>query len=155
MEAEKARNTDIDSLVELRIRYLQEDFGGLSDNDMDAIKNNLPGYFLSHLGKDLFCYVIRSGEKIVSCAFLLIIEKPMSPAFINGKTGTILNVYTLPDFRHKGYAGMIMKQIIADAKEMELCTIDLKSTDAGYSLYRSVGFRDDVSHYHFMKWNNG
>ena len=31
----------------------------------------------------------------------------MSPAFINGKTGILLNVYTVPAFRHNGYAGMI------------------------------------------------
>ena len=33
----------------------------------------------------------------------------MSPAFINGKTGTVLNVYTCPDYRHKGYARLIME----------------------------------------------
>ena len=151
MEVEKAQNTDINSLVDLRIRYLQDDFGSLSSSDIKAIKNKLPDYFLSHMGKDLFCYIIRNGKQIVSCAFLLIIEKPMSPSFINGKTGTLLNVYTIPDFRNKGYARMIMQKIVADAKEMELCTIELKSTDAGYSLYRSVGFHDDISHYHFMK----
>ncbi len=154
MNVEKARKTDIDSLVELRIRYLQEDFGGLSSGDIDAVRNNLPDYFESHLGKDLFIYMIRSGEEVVSCAFLLVVIKPMSPAFINGKTGTLLNVYTYPEFRHRGFAGEILKTIIADAKEMELCTIDIKSTDTGYSLYRSVGFHDDVSHYHFMKWEN-
>ena len=33
---------------------------------------------------------------------------------------------------------------------MGLVTIDLKSTEEGYSLYRSVGFRDDHSKYHMM-----
>ncbi len=35
---------------------------------------------------------------------LLIVEKPMSPSFITGKTGTVLNVYTKPEYRNKGYA---------------------------------------------------
>ena len=98
--------------------------------------------------------MIRDGEDIVSCAFLLIVEKPMSPAFINGKTGTVLNVYTRPAYRHKGYAGMIMKELISDARKMDLCTIELKATDEGYSLYRAAGFEDDVSKYHPMKWKN-
>jgi len=114
----------------------------------------LPEYFRTHLGKDLFCYIVRDGKDIVSCAFLLVVEKPMSPAFINGKTGTVFNVYTLPAHRHKGYAGLIMKELISDARKMALCTVELKATDAGYSLYRSVGFIDDVSKYHLMKWKN-
>ena len=84
----------------------------------------------------------------------LVIEKPMSPAFINGKTGTILNVFTRESYRRKGYARKIMDVLLGEAKDMGLVTIDLKSTEEGYSLYRSVGFRDDHSKYHMMKWNN-
>ena len=154
MDVQKARLSDIDSLIDLRIRYLTEDHGRLEVQDAEAIAEKLPEYFRAHLGKDLFCYIVRDGQDIVSCAFLLIVEKPMSPAFINGKTGTVLNVYTRPAHRHKGYAGLIMKELLSDARKMALCTIELKATDAGYSLYRSAGFVDDVSKYHLMTWKN-
>jgi predicted acetyltransferase len=78
----------------------------------------------------------------------------MSPAFINGRTGTVLNVYTYPQYRKQGYAKMIMKALLDDAKEMKLSVIELKATEAGYPLYRSVGFTDDVSGYHLMKWKD-
>ena len=154
MDVQKARISDIDALVDLRIRYLTEDHGRLEKQDAETIAEKLPEYFRTHLGKDLFCYIVRDGKEIVSCAFLLVVEKPMSPAFINGKTGTVLNVYTQPAHRHKGYAGFIMKELISDARKMALCTIELKATDAGYSLYRSAGFVDDVSKYHLMKWKD-
>ena len=154
MDVQKARISDIDALVDLRIRYLTEDHGRLEEQEADAIAEKLPEYFRTHLNKDLFCYIVRDGKEIVSCAFLLIVEKPMSPAFINGKTGTVLNVYTRPDHRHKGYAGLIMKELISDARKMDLCTMELKATDAGYTLYRSAGFTDDASKYHLMKWEN-
>ena len=154
MDVQKAQISDIDALVDLRIRYLTEDHGRLEKQDADTIAEKLPEYYRTHLGKDLFCYIVRDGKEIVSCAFLLVVEKPMSPAFINGKTGTILNVYTQPLYRHKGYAGLIMKELISDARKMALCTIELKATDAGYSLYRSAGFVDDVSKYHLMKWKD-
>ena len=154
MDVQKAQISDIDALVDLRIRYLTEDHGRLEKQDAETIAEKLPEYFRTHLGKDLFCYIVRDGKEIVSCAFLLVIEKPMSPAFINGKTGTVLNVYTQPAHRHKGYAGFIMKELISDARKMALCTIELKATDAGYSLYRSAGFVDDVSKYHLMKWKD-
>lgn len=154
MDVQKAQISDIDALVDLRIQYITEDHGQLEIQDAATIAEKLPEYFKTHLGKDLFCYILRDGKYIVSCAFLLIIEKPMSPAFINGKTGTVLNVYTRPAYRHKGYAGLIIKELISDARKMALCTIELKATDAGYSLYRSAGFTDDVSKYHLMKWQN-
>ena len=151
MAVQKAQVSDIDALVDLRIRYLTEDHGRLEKQEAETIAEKLPEYFRIHLDKDMFCYIIRDGEEIVSCAFLLVADKPMSPAFPNGKTGTVLNVYTQPAHRHKGYAGLIMKELISDARKMALCTIELKATDAGYSLYRSAGFVDDVSKYHLMK----
>jgi GNAT superfamily N-acetyltransferase len=154
LDIQKAGISDLDALVELRIQYLTEDYGRLEKQEAETIAEKLPEYFRTHLGKDLFCYIVRDGKDIVSCAFLLVVEKPMSPAFINGKTGTVFNVYTLPAHRHKGYAGLIMKELISDARKMALCTVELKATDAGYSLYRSVGFIDDVSKYHLMKWKN-
>ena len=152
MRIEKADFADVDALTALRLEYLIEDNGSLEHNDAETIRNNLPGYIREHLKKDLFAYVIREDDTIVSCAFLLIVMKPMSPAFINGKTATVLNVYTLPAYRRRGYARMLMNAMIADAKEWNIDVIELKATEDGYGLYRSVGFEDDRSKYHLMKW---
>ena len=154
MTVEKARTKDIQALVKMRLCYLIEDNGNLDAQDLEAIKRELPGYFQAHLGKDLFVYVVRDGQTIVSCAFLLTVEKPMSPAFINGRTGMVLNVYTCPSYRRKGCAKLIMEALLSEAKKMEISVIELKATEDGYPLYRSVGFVDDGSRYHRMKWKN-
>ena len=152
MNVEKAGPEDVEALVHLRVSYLTEDNGSLDARDLAAVKNGLPAYFRAHLNRDLFVYVIRDGQAIVSCAFLLIVEKPMSPAFINGRTGIVLNVYTCPRYRRRGYAKVIMEALLSEAKETEISSIELKATEAGYPLYRSVGFTDDASGYHLMKW---
>ena len=154
MQVIKAGITDIDALVRLRLDYLTEDNGSLDEKDALFIQNALPGYFREHLNKDLFVYVIREDGVIVSCAFLLITEKPMSPAFINGRTGTVLNVFTAPSSRRKGYARSVIDALLTDAKAMNLSVIELKSTDDGHALYLAAGFRDDHSKYHLMKWKN-
>ena len=154
MTVEKARTKDIEALVKMRLSYLIEDNGSLDAQDLEAIKRELPGYFQVHLDKDLFVYVIRDGQTIVSCAFLLTVEKPMSPAFINGRTGMVLNVYTCPSYRRKGCAKLIMEALLSEAKKMEISVIELKATEDGYPLYRSVGFVDDGYRYHRMKWKN-
>ncbi|MCM1315422.1 MAG: GNAT family N-acetyltransferase [Prevotella sp.] len=150
MKIEKADLKDINELVQIRIDYLTEDYDGLTDSQAEKIRNQLPEYYNNHLNKDLFVYVVKS-EKIISCCFLLVSEKPANPSFINGRTGTVMNVYTRPDFRRKGIAKKIMEFLISDAKEMKLDFIELKSTDNGYNLYKSVGFKDVFSKYHNMK----
>ena len=154
MLVERAGIGDVDALVELRLDYLREDHGALDERDARAIREALPGYFRAHLGRDLFAYVIREGRSIVSCAFLLIVEKPMSPAFPNGKTGTVLNVYTRPSHRRRGFAGRIMAALTDAARAMDLSVIELKATEDGYPLYRKAGFHDDRSKYRPMRWEN-
>ncbi|MFR0781436.1 MAG: GNAT family N-acetyltransferase [Coprococcus sp.] len=152
MTFEKATAQDTGMLTELRIAYLQEDLGEIGDADLKLIESLLPGYYEKHLNKDLMVYVARNEKDIVSCAFLLlIVEKPMSPSFITGKTGTVLNVYTKPEYRKKGYAKKIMNMMLEDAKAENVSIIELKATEDGYSLYRSVGFEDVVAKYHNMR----
>ena len=154
MQVESAALQDINELTELRLLYLTEDLGGIGEEDKSAIQETLPAYFQTHLNQDLFVYVLRESNRIAACAFLLVIEKPMSPRFLNGKTGMVLNVYTRPEFRRRGYGRTIMEKILAEAVEMQLCSIELKATEDGYPLYKTVGFTDDVPEYHLMKWKN-
>ncbi len=154
MRIDLAGKEDIKALVSQRLAYLSEERGGLSEREAESIRRQLPAYFENHLNRDLFAYVIRKNEEIAACAFLLVVEKPMSPSFPNGRTGTVLNVYTSPAYRKRGYAGTILNRLLDDAKKKQLSVIELKSTEDGYALYRSNGFTDDVSGYHFMKWLN-
>ena len=149
MKFEKATIKDINMLTDLRLVYLQEDLGVITDKQL--IQESLPGYYEKHLNKDLMVYIARDDEDIVACAFLLIVEKPMSPSFITGKTGTVLNVYTKPEYRNKGYAKKLMTMMLEDATAQDVSIIELKATEDGYSLYKSVGFEDVVAKYHNMK----
>lgn len=148
---DKATIEDIGVLTDLRIAYLNEDLGVISNENLELMQASLPSYYEKHLNKDLMAYVARDEMDIVSCAFLLIVEKPMSPSFITGKTGTVLNVYTKPDYRKKGYAKKLITTMLEDAKAEGLSIIELKATEDGYSLYKSVGFEDVVAKYHNMK----
>ena len=51
-----------------------------------------------------------------------------------------------------GIAGKLMKLLLSESEKMGLDFVELKATDAGYSLYRSLGFEDAVSKYHNMKY---
>lgn len=149
---EKANINDISVLVELRIEYLLEDYGKLSEDRLTLISNNLYVYFHEHLNKDLLVFVCRDMDKIVSCCFLCVSEKPSNPTFISGKTGTILNVYTKPEYRKNGIARKLLNMLLAESEKIGLDFVELKATDSGYSLYKSIGFEDVLSKYHNMKY---
>jgi predicted GNAT family N-acyltransferase len=152
MKFEKATTKDIEQLTELRVAYIQEDLGNVDEADLETMRRVLPEYYSKHLNNDLHVYTARNDDRgIVACAFLLIVEKPASPAFITGKTGTVLNVYTKPECRHKGYAKNLMERMLEDAAKEHLSVVELKATDEGYPLYKAVGFEEVVSKYHVMR----
>lgn len=151
MTFERASIDDLDQLVGLRAAYLTEDHGAVPKEQLEMIMQKLPDYFRKHLNRDCFVYAAKNGGEIVSCCFLLIFEKPSSPVFINGIVGNVLNVYTKPEYRRKGLAGTLLKMLLDDSVKMGLDFAELKATDPGYSLYKSVGFEDAVSKYHNMK----
>lgn len=148
---EKADTEDIAQLTELRLAYLTEDLGKLKEKERQIIRSSLPDYFMRNLNHTIFGYAAKSGQEIAACALLLVIEKPVSPSFITGKTGTVLNVYTKPEYRRKGLARRLMNMLMADASAMHLSVVELKATEAGYPLYQSLGFQDAASEYHRMK----
>jgi len=148
----KAQIEHTNQLVQLRLDYLAEDHGSLSPQESEQIASKLPEYFKKHLNNDLFVYICCSGDEIVSCVFLLVTEKPANPDFLNGKTGSLLNVYTKPEHRHNGYAKRLLEMMLDDARAMCLDFVELKATDDGYGLYKKVGFKDAVSKYHNMKF---
>ena len=153
MVFEKAKIEDICDLVNLRIEYLLEDYGEIPQAKLSLIANNLPSYYTNHLNKDLIVFVCRNENQILGCCFLCISEKPSNPSFINGRTGTVMNVYTRPQFRRRGIARELMKLLLAESKRNNLDFVELKATDSGYSLYKALGFEDVVSKYHNMKYN--
>lgn len=147
----RAGQNDIAELVRMRIYYIVQDYGHLADTDRAKMEKSLPEYFARNLEKNIFAFVAKDGGKIVATAFLLVVEKPASPAFINGKTGTVLNVCTMEEYRAKGIATRLMQMLVDFARQNELNRIDLSATKMGYSVYKKLGFEDLQSEYQEMR----
>lgn len=148
---EQADTNDIHALVNLRIAYVEEDRKDLTEDIKDQLLRVLPAYFEKHLNSDLFVYVARE-DAVLSCAFLVVTEKPANPSFITGRTGTVYNVYTVPAYRRRGLAKHIMQMLLADAEKMELDYVDLNATENGYYLYEALGFKETKPKHVPMKY---
>ena len=147
----KAASSDIPDIISMRLGYMHETHTELTDEVFDEIAPRSEGYFQEHLNRDCRVYLAVDGEKVAGCIFFLLINKPASPLFITGKTGTLMNVFTLPEYRRQGIAKHLVEMAIEDGKEWELSYIELRSTNDGYPLYRSLEFAEDKSIYMNMK----
>lgn len=152
IEFGEATKEDIEQLVELRIAYMLDDFGKISEEERACLEKQLPEYFSKKLGTELIAFVARSGEKIVSVAFLHIIEMPANVMVLNGLCGEVLNVYTEPLYRGQGLCTQLMKNLIAYGEKLSLGRIDLSATEVGVPIYKKVGFEKKESHYTDMRY---
>lgn len=141
MVIRKAAFADIDTLIRLRIGYLAEDIG-LSREEETTIKSQLVTYFTKHIGDDFIAVLAETDGKAVSTAFLVINELPANPHFLSGKTATILNVYTVPEYRRLGIATRVLRHIIDIARQQNVSLIDLNASAAGKPLYNMLGFKE-------------
>lgn len=142
---------DIQELVRLRILYMIDDFGSITDEEREGMEKQLPGYFERELGKKLIAFVARAEGRLVAAAYLLIIEKPANPFFLNGLDSEVLSVYTEEGYRGRGICTKLMKNMIDYATEHKIGRIDLLATDEGYPVYKKLGFTDKVQNYKDMR----
>lgn len=141
MKIYKATLKDIDSLIQLRIDFLKEDLGQLSAIDETTIRQQIRPYYNKYLPLgDFIALIAKEDEEIISTAFMVIEERPANPMFISGLIGVVINVYTYPKYRRKGYAINILKALIGEAEQAGISAIDLHASSDGLHLYKRLGF---------------
>jgi GNAT superfamily N-acetyltransferase len=70
-----------------------------------------------------------------------ILPRPVDTSTIGeGRQGTIINVFTEPQWRRHGIAGLLIKWIVAWSKSERLDRLILHASDEGRSLYEKFGF---------------
>ena len=148
----KATKDDIPELIRLRIAYMMDDFGGVSDHERECMERQLPDYFNRKLGDELIAFVAKDGERMVSVAYLHIIEMPANSILLNGWYGEVLSVYTEPEYRGQGLCTKLIQNLIEYGRERGLGRVDLSATKEGYPIYAKLGFQDKEHRYTDMRY---
>ena len=58
-----ATKDDIDELIRLRIAYMMDDFGSVTDEERAGMEKQLPDYFERKLGTELVAFVARDEDR--------------------------------------------------------------------------------------------
>jgi GNAT superfamily N-acetyltransferase len=142
MEFRRATAADIDILIRNRIEFIQDSNGVVLDFEQEkALRSQLAAYFPAHIGRDFWASIAVEDGKAVSAVFLCVLEKPANIAFPDGREGTILNVYTHPEYRRQGIAMRLFEDIIEEADRQKLLSCELIATGMGRPLYEKFGFK--------------
>ncbi|MDD6039561.1 MAG: GNAT family N-acetyltransferase [bacterium] len=148
----EATEEDIAELIRLRIAYMIDDFGSVSDYEKECMEKQLSDYFKRKLGDELVAFAAKDGDRMVSVAYLHIIEMPANSSLLNGIYGVVLSVYTEPEYRGKGLCTQLMNNLLEYGKKRGLGRVDLSATKEGHPIYEKVGFVDKDHHYTEMRY---
>jgi GNAT superfamily N-acetyltransferase len=70
-----------------------------------------------------------------------ILPRPVNASTVGeGRQGTVVNVFTEPQWRRRGIAGLLIKEIITWSKNEHLDRLLLHASDKGRSVYERLGF---------------
>lgn len=148
---EQAGKNNIDELIRLRLAYMNDDFGSVSEHEKNCMETQLKDYFARKLGTELIAFVARDNEKLVAVAYLLVVEMPANSGLLSGLYGVVMNVFTEPEYRGQGICTKLLQNLIEYGKSRGLGRIELSATENGYPIYKKLGFTEKNTKYKDMR----
>ena len=140
MHISEATLEDIDSLIQIRIDFLSGHGDSMSTDMENTLRTQLTAYIPKHLNRDLFIFMVKEDNRIISTVFLSLSEKIPNSVYPNGRTGVVHNVYTDPVYRKNGLATALLQEMLKKARQLDISSVDLIATEDGRPLYEKAGF---------------
>jgi GNAT superfamily N-acetyltransferase len=140
----RARIDDVPTLVDYRVRFLNELYKHPEDAETSAIRKSLQDYFMKAIPpKEFIAWVAEYEGKIVATSGMAVWQKPaMYGGVESGKLGYLLNFYTIPEARRKGICTRLLNELIKEAKSLGLRYLHLHASKDGIDIYRKAGFAE-------------
>jgi GNAT superfamily N-acetyltransferase len=85
-------------------------------------------------------WLALAREQVVGGGGVLLCSWPASPKDLLLRRAVILNVYTEPEFRHRGVARQVMRRILEWLRGQGFASASLHASKEGQHLYKQLGF---------------
>jgi len=134
---------DIETIIEYRILFLKE-LQRIPTQELEfRLRESLREYCTKSLENDSFISWLAEYEgKAIGFSGMVIREQPGNFEIPNGKTGYILNMFTLKGYRNNGIGSLLFQKLIEEAEQRNLDRIELHATKDGEPIYRKFGFSE-------------
>jgi GNAT superfamily N-acetyltransferase len=143
----RATVQDVDIIAWHRARMFQ-DMGDVSDDAFEILRTKARLRLKEWLESgDYIAWLTTPADKpetVVGGAGVQlqpILPRPLDTVTIGeGRQGTIVNVFTEPQWRRRGIASRLVKEIITWSKREQIDRLLLHASDDGRSVYERLGF---------------
>jgi GNAT superfamily N-acetyltransferase len=137
----QANLDDLEALVQLRLSLLREAGNLQSDTPTAALVEAIRQYLTKTLPTGQFvAWVAQVNSEIIGTSGMVMFEKPPVYGNLLGLDAYIMNIYTVPNWRGKGVATALLREIISYVKMTDARRIWLDATEDGKRLYEKFGF---------------
>ena len=131
---------EADDFWELRRGLYEAVQPDLTEEDYKLLEAATREYYLAHINEDFYSWGIYQGDEIVAAGALTVFERLPKPEDLRGREGYVVNIYTKPDRRKRGFAGQIVDHIIEISRDNGFKRLWLYATDQGRPVYIPRGF---------------
>jgi GNAT superfamily N-acetyltransferase len=140
----RATSADIDTLVDMRVRFLNEMYDHPDDEETDELRSSLRDYFAASIGDERFVAWLaeRDGETVGSSGMVVWQLPGRYGGLVSGEIGYILNLYTIPEARKGGICTRLLDELIEEGRRRGLAYFHLHATRDGENIYRRAGFAE-------------
>ncbi|SBT48431.1 GNAT family N-acetyltransferase [Micromonospora narathiwatensis] len=143
VDARRASHEDAAELVRLRGLMLAAVRGTEPGPGrwQDVARENLREW-LAEPEPWLAAFVVDASDGgLAACAVGTIERRLGSPHNPSGLVGYVFNVSTDPDHRRRGHSRSCLTALLDWFRDRDVRTVDLRASEAGLPLYRSLGFQ--------------
>jgi GNAT superfamily N-acetyltransferase len=138
-----AREEDLEELVRLRIDFVLDTHPEATPSQREEAEAATRAYITEGMCRGNYVgYIGRLDGRLACAAALLIYKLPPMTNRIDRTQGHVLNVFTYPEFRRRGYANEMMGFLAEDARRRGIFRLYLNATRMGEPLYRAIGFHE-------------
>lgn len=134
--------SDVQTLVDYRVRFLNELYSHVEDDETKVVRESLFRYFTKAIPSgDFIAWIAEIDGKTVATSRMVVWQKPAIYGGVeSGRLGYLLNFYTIPEARRKGIATRLLNKLIREARLLGLRYLHLHASKHGESIYKKAGF---------------
>jgi ribosomal protein S18 acetylase RimI-like enzyme len=135
----RAVPADAGTLAAARAAFLRE--VGPGDTVDGILVEAMRSYFAETLSNGEFAAVVATVDgEVIATSGMAEHRNPPSPRNPFGRSGYIMNMYTVPAWRNRGIASTILRKLLELASEKGYSAVSLHALPGAQSLYSKAGF---------------